>query len=135
MTGQAAILARLNAISDPCSVASGQPLGLADMGLIDSVEVSPDGTATVDLRLTSPCCMMIGFFVTEIRKALTGVDGITDVVVKHDIGERWDPDMIAPAHLARRRERFARMENAARHRQGNFTDRNDTRTGSSHSGA
>lgn len=114
MTGLDDILARLNRISDPCSVASGQPLGLHDMGLIDSVTIGPDGTATVDLRLTSPCCMMIGFFVTEIKKALTGLDGITHVAVKHDIGERWDPDMIAPAHLACRRERFARMEEAAR---------------------
>lgn len=114
MSGQDAIFARLNTIADPCSVASGHPLGLIDMGLIDSVVVAADGTATVDMRLTSPCCLMIGFFVTEIRKALTGVEGITQVLVKHDVGERWDDGMIAPAHLAARRQRFAGMENAAR---------------------
>lgn len=116
MTMQDALLSRLNAISDPCSVASGQPLGLADMGLIESVGVDDAGTATVDIRLTSPGCLMIGFFVSEIKAALLGFHGITEVLVKHDVGERWEPDLIAPAHLAKRRERLDRMKSAIQQR-------------------
>lgn len=110
---QPEILDRLNRIYDPCSVASGYALGLNDMGLVESVSLDPAGTVTVNIRLTSPGCLMIGYFVTEIRRSLSEMDEVTNVIVKHDIGENWEPEMMAPAALAQRRKRLAEMEERA----------------------
>ena len=69
----AMVLAQLDEIEDPCSVASGTPMGLVEMGLVDSVNVSAGGLVEVNLRLTSPLCHMIGFFKVEaVRRLIAG---------------------------------------------------------------
>jgi metal-sulfur cluster biosynthetic enzyme len=108
--GRELVLERLEQIADPCSVASGDALGLHSMGLIESVDVDPAGVVTVDLRLTAPSCLMIGFFVTEIEARVGDLPGVTGVVVKHDVGDRWEPEMMAPEVIARRRARFRELE-------------------------
>lgn len=108
--GRELVMERLEQISDPCSVASGDALGLHSMGLIDSVEVGPAGVVTVDLRLTAPSCLMIGYFVTEIEARVADLPGVSGVVVKHDTGDRWEPEMMAPEVIERRRARFRELE-------------------------
>lgn len=104
------VMERLEQIFDPCSVASGDALGLHSMGLIESVDVAPGGVVTVDLRLTAPSCLMIGYFVTEIEARVSDLPGVTGVVVKHDVGDRWEPEMMAPDVIERRRARFRELE-------------------------
>lgn len=103
------VRARLDEIKDPCSVASGQPMGLDEMGLVEAVEISDDGDVTVGLRLTSPFCEMIGFFTTEVTAKLAELPSVRTVEVRTDSGFDWSPDDMAP-HLRRRRaERMAAM--------------------------
>jgi metal-sulfur cluster biosynthetic enzyme len=103
------VRACLRAIKDPCSVATGHPLHLEEMGLVRSVEVSDDGsTAVVDLRLTSPTCVMVGYFVTEIQQLVRdALPDITEVEVKFDQGFEWGPEMMSDEVRRARAARFA----------------------------
>ena len=99
----------LDAIKDPCSLASGVPLGLDEMGIIDTVSVTPDGAVTVTLRLTSPFCHMIGFFKTETDRIVRAFPGVTSVDLVADDGLDWSPSRISPAGQAKRAARIAAM--------------------------
>jgi metal-sulfur cluster biosynthetic enzyme len=103
----AAIRRELEGIGDPCSVAAGTPMGLESMGLIKAVDVDPDGNVVVDLRLTSPCCLNVGYFDVEIRKAAEAVDGVRSVSVRRDIGLDWRPEMMSEDAKRRRRAKLA----------------------------
>lgn len=55
------IRACLREIKGPCSVATGHPLHLEEMGLVRSVEGDTGASrAIIDLRLTSPTWVMVG---------------------------------------------------------------------------
>lgn len=97
-------------IKDPCSVATGYPLHLQEMGLVKSIEIDATaGRAVVDLRLTSPTCVMVGYFVTEIQRLVTeAVPDIHDVEVLFDRGFDWTPDMMSEEVRQARAKRFAR---------------------------
>lgn len=102
------VLRRLDEIQDPCSVAGGTPMGLAEMGLVGSVRISPSGDVEIDLRLTSPFCHMIGFMKTEAMAKVGDIEGVRSVAVTGDAGLDWSPEMISPAAQRRRRERLER---------------------------
>jgi metal-sulfur cluster biosynthetic enzyme len=106
---RAAILAELDEIKDPCSMASGVPMGLAEMGLIDTLDISAAGEVKIRLRLTSPFCHMIGFFKTEAARRVMALPGITSVSLSADNGLDWSPERISPAAQARRAEHLNAM--------------------------
>lgn len=96
---EAEIRQRLNAVLDPCSVAAGRPMGLADMGLVERIELvdGDAGGVEVFLRLTSPAC----YLMTHLRDwIMAELDGTADgpVTVHVDEGLDWSPRLIAP-HL------------------------------------
>jgi metal-sulfur cluster biosynthetic enzyme len=105
----AAIIAELDAIHDPCSVASGTPMGLAEMGMVDRIDISPQGHVAIGLKLTSPFCHMIGFFKTEVQRRVAALPGIASVSLSADNGLDWSPDRISPAAQARRAARLAEL--------------------------
>lgn len=96
----------LDEIKDPCSVGFGDPMGLAEMGLIRSVDVSPAGDVNVCLRLTSPFCEMIGFFKTTAVDKIRALPSVGSVVVEADSGFDWSPEFMSPARQQQRRERL-----------------------------
>ena len=106
---RAAIIAELDEIKDPCSVASGVPMGLAELGLIDTVDISPSGDVAIRLRLTSPFCHMIGFFKTEVHRRVMGMPGVTSVSLSADNGLDWSPDRISASAQARRSAQLKKM--------------------------
>jgi metal-sulfur cluster biosynthetic enzyme len=113
MTDQrAAILAELDEIKDPCSMASGVPMGLAELGLIDTIDISPQGDVAIRLRLTSPFCHMIGFFKTEVQRRVMEVPGIASVSLSADNGLDWSPDRISAPAQARRAVQLQKMQTA-----------------------
>ena len=97
----AEVRALLDGIEDPCSVAHGVPMGLDEMGLIAAVSID-GGAVTVSMRLTSPCCLMVGHFSEETRVRVGDLPWVTSVELVHDTGYDWDPSMIAPAAEQRR---------------------------------
>lgn len=104
------IISELDGIEDPCSLASGAPLGLDEMGLVDDIEISDAGDVRVRLRLTSPFCHMIGFFHVEAKRRLLALPGVETVTVEADNGLDWSPARIKGAGLARREAHLARMD-------------------------
>lgn len=103
-----AIRQRINTIGDPCSVAHGTPMGLDDMGLIERIDVDEDGNVAVALRLTSPCCMNLGYFGVETRRRVLEIAGVRSVEVTADRGLDWDPSMMSDDAKRRRRESLLR---------------------------
>lgn len=105
----ALIRVELDTIKDPCSVASGIPLGLNEMGLIDSITITGAGAVTLRLRLTSPFCHMIGFFKVEATRLIAALPGVTAVTLEADNGLDWSPGRISPVGQARREVHLARI--------------------------
>lgn len=95
-----AILALLDGIKDPCSVANGTPTGLASMGLIGALDVAEGGAVAIRLRLTSPFCHMIGYFKVEAERRLLSLPGVSSVSLTADNGLDWSPDMMSEAARA-----------------------------------
>ena len=106
----AMVLAQLDEIEDPCSVASGTPMGLVEMGLVDSVNVSAGGLVEVNLRLTSPLCHMIGFFKVEAVRRLASLAGVKGVALHADMGLDWSSDRMSAVAQGRRAQLVRRME-------------------------
>lgn len=102
----------LDDIHDPCSVAAAVPMGLSEMGLVESVAIADSGAVQIGLRLTSPFCEMVPFMQKEAVKRVSALDGVTAVDVHHDAGLDWDHDLIAPAARARRDRRLQVMRRA-----------------------
>lgn len=100
-------------IIDPCSAAHAKPMGLVEMGLIESVRADGD-ELTVQLRLTSPFCMMVGYLTAEIRAAAMRVPGVSSVQVKYDTGLDWDEEMIDRDAVLRRHRRLGMLEQPRR---------------------
>ena len=100
------VLRVLDEIKDPCSVGFGDPMGLSEMGLIRSVDISPAGDVNVCLRLTSPFCEMIGFFKNTAVDKIRELPSVGAVVVETDSGFDWSPEFMSPARQQQRRERL-----------------------------
>jgi len=82
-------------VVDPCSIATGVPITIAAMGLVEGVDVAGH-EVHVRLRVTSPFCMQIGIMQERIEEVLGDVDGIDAVHLEVDDGTAWLPSMMAP---------------------------------------
>lgn len=109
-----AVLEQLDLIKDPCSVAGGTPMGLTELGLVESVDISAADDVTVNLRLTSPFCHMIAFMKSEAESKVGALPGVRSVTVTADKGLDWSPTMIAAPAQRRREDRLRAMQEAAR---------------------
>jgi metal-sulfur cluster biosynthetic enzyme len=103
---RAAVMACLENIVDPCSVASGVPAGLVSMGLVGLVTVAEGAggaTVGVTLYITEPGCLMGSLFELTARRALKEIPGVAEVEVAMDYTHVWGPEQMAPEyrkHLA-----------------------------------
>jgi metal-sulfur cluster biosynthetic enzyme len=106
------VLLILNSIVDPCSLRSGVPAGLVDMGLVRDVRVQGGCGApnTVSLRVgvTEPGCFMAAPFATEARERLLAVDNIDEVDIALIPWSDWSEEDLAPDY--RRRLEAARAQ-------------------------
>jgi metal-sulfur cluster biosynthetic enzyme len=91
---EAGVRAALERVVDPCSIATGVPITLPEMGLVAGVEVEA-GAATVHLRVTSPFCMHIGNMQERIIEVVREVPGVEEVEVVVDDGNEWLPSMMS----------------------------------------
>jgi metal-sulfur cluster biosynthetic enzyme len=96
-----AVRARLEKVIDPCSEANGTDLNVIEMGLLKSIQIA-DGSVTVDLRVTSPHCMMTPFFVEQIEEHVEPLSGVDEVEVEFDAGFEWTPEYITEAGQQKR---------------------------------
>ncbi len=92
----------LRRVVDPCSIATGVPIDLLDMGLVKDLRLEA-GIARVELMVTSPLCTQIGLITGQIKDVLAGVDGVDAVEVTVDARAEWWPDMMAASARQRLR--------------------------------
>lgn len=100
MPDAAAIQAMLDRVVDPCSIATGFPISLTDMGMVIAVTTSAGGIVHVDLRLTSPICWQAANIIAQVEEAVARVPGIAKVICTIDPTAEWMPDMMAPSARA-----------------------------------
>lgn len=98
----------VNDIVDPCSGAAGVPIGLVDMGIVQSIAVRGD-EVSMSLLPTFGGCLYVGLFEEEIRRRLKGLEWCRSVQLVSLSGrEIWTEDLMragARARLARSRRR------------------------------
>lgn len=111
---RAAAFAAMDEIKDPCSLAAGTPFGLTEMGLVKSIDVTPEGHVALHLRLTSPFCHMIGFFKSDAIRRVSAIPGVVEVTVDADNGLDWSPSEMSPSAQQRRTAQLRSMERRAR---------------------
>ncbi|MGW6898949.1 metal-sulfur cluster assembly factor [Streptomyces sp. NPDC054919] len=93
------VRAALRTVVDPCSIATGVPINLVDMGLINAISVQGRDVA-VTLQLTSPFCMQIGLMNERMEEALGRIPGIGKIRIEVDHGAEWVPEMMAETSRA-----------------------------------
>ncbi len=90
-----------NEVYDPCGLALGVSIGIADMGLIRDLKaerLKNGWRVTLRLRFTSPACFYFVYFEREIRDRLKGIGQIQSLDIEWDQILDWTPDdMSKPA--------------------------------------
>lgn len=98
-----AVRRKLREIIDPCCAARGTDNDVIELGLLKSIDI--DGTdVTIQMRLTSPACFMVPYFVRETKKRVGGLDGVDSVTLETDAGMEWRPSMMSEDAKRRREE-------------------------------
>lgn len=99
-----AVLTALARVVDPCSIATGVPIGLREMGMIKAVQITHDAV-TVTLRLTSPTCWQAAIITAKVEETLAAIAGGRRVSCALDPTGDWMPDMMSDGARSRLRER------------------------------
>lgn len=99
----------LREVIDPCSASRGTNHDVIDMGLLDSIDID-GGHVTVHLRLTSPTCFMVPYFIQETDEHVGAVDGVVSVDLATDTGMDWRPSMMSEDAKRRREEYLDGLE-------------------------
>jgi metal-sulfur cluster biosynthetic enzyme len=97
------VLEALRAVHDPCSVATGVPIDIVDMGLVASI-TRDHGTVEVGLCLTSPACWQAIGMAAAIESAVLRLGDVTEVRCALDMSQHWMPDRMDARARARLRE-------------------------------
>lgn len=99
------VLAALRTVADPCAIATGVPVDVVAMGLVQDMHIE-SGNVSLELRLTSPFCMQIGLIRDQARAAIGRLHGVKDVDIEVDHSAEWLPEDMEPeARNALRRVR------------------------------
>jgi metal-sulfur cluster biosynthetic enzyme len=97
---EAAVLAAIGEVVDPCSRFHGTDLSLVELGMVERVRV--DGTAVhVQLLLDDPLCVYTFLLQKELRERIGAIEGVqsVDIEVLPDFG--WTRERVLPAARAR----------------------------------
>ena len=88
---------------DPCSIATGVPINLVDMGIVRGIKI--DGNhVEIQLRFTSPVCLQAMNITSAIEDAVMAIEGVRQVTCDTRSGAwEWKPAMMAPSAQARLR--------------------------------
>jgi metal-sulfur cluster biosynthetic enzyme len=99
----------LNQIIDPCSASRGTNHSVIEMGLLDSIEID-GGDVTINMRLTSPACFMIPYFIRKMEDGIGSLEGVESVELVTDSGLNWSPDLMSPEAKQRRKKYLEQLE-------------------------
>jgi metal-sulfur cluster biosynthetic enzyme len=103
MISQDQVTEALRTVVDPCSIPTGVPINLVDMGIVKGIKIDA-AHVEIQLRFTSPLCFQAMNIITAIEKAVMTIDGVERVTCDTRSGAwEWRPEMMAPSVQARLR--------------------------------
>ncbi len=70
------------------------PVDIYELGLIYSIEISPEGKVAITMTLTTPACPVAGSMPGQVEKVVRMIDGVTEVVVDLVWEPTWGPAMM-----------------------------------------
>jgi metal-sulfur cluster biosynthetic enzyme len=91
---RAAVEQALRRVVDPCSIATGVPITIADMGLVHDVSIR-GADVQVTLCLTSPVCLQAANIISAVHQYVGQVDGVSSVSCQVNAAVEWMPEMMA----------------------------------------
>lgn len=109
------VVEALKRVYDPCSLASGSPMNLIDMGLVVGWELDDNNNFEATFCVTSKSCIMAKSFVEGAKEELAKIPEIGSIKIDVDVGILWTEDMMSPEGLSRiqqNRERYLAKANA-----------------------
>jgi len=86
---EAAVLAALGKIIDPCMALSGKTLSILDMGLINTIEETSDGVIEVRITYTEPTCTFAYRIIGALEDLHKDIPGVTAVKVISEPLPQW----------------------------------------------
>lgn len=108
----AVVRTQLTEVLDPCSCFTDEPVSIVDLGLVESVAVT-EGTAHVELLLTSPGCTYLPYIERDVAERVGAVEGIEEVEVEQVTDQIWTRDRMTEEVRQARRMRFEDRMDAA----------------------
>jgi FeS assembly SUF system protein len=71
------------------------PVNIYDLGLVYTIEISPDNSVDVTMTLTAPGCPVAGEMPGWVASAIEPLSGVKDVDVKMTFEPQWGMDMMS----------------------------------------
>jgi FeS assembly SUF system protein len=73
------------------------PVNIYELGLIYTIEISPEAVVHITMTLTSPMCPVAGSLPGEVETKVKSVAGVSDAKVDLVWEPMWDKDMMTDA--------------------------------------
>jgi FeS assembly SUF system protein len=86
------VVAALQTVYDPEI-----PVNIHELGLIYTLDVTPEGTVSIRMTLTSPACPVAGALPEEVRRKVAAVPGVTSAAVELVWDPPWDKSRMSEA--------------------------------------
>jgi len=71
------------------------PVNIYEMGLIYSLDISPENAVAIKMTLTSPACPVAGSLPGDVERYVRAVPGVKDVKIELVWDPAWKPDMMS----------------------------------------
>ena len=71
------------------------PVDIYSLGLIYRIELQDDGNLEVDTTLTAPNCPAADVIMEDVRRKLSGIEGVKEAKVNLVFEPEWDKDMMS----------------------------------------
>jgi metal-sulfur cluster biosynthetic enzyme len=105
------VLAAINQVVDPCSAGVRVPIGVVDMGLVESVNLN-GGRVSIELLTTAPFCLFTGLLEEEVQRRVSALPWVESVHVAFNSDPRllgtWDEKRMSAGARAALAQRFKR---------------------------
>lgn len=88
------IIAQIKTVFDP-----ELPVDIYELGLIYSIEIDDNGTAHIDMTLTTPMCPVADSLPMEVQEKVISVEDIEDVNLKVVFEPTWNKSMMSEEAL------------------------------------
>lgn len=91
----AAIVAALERVYDPCSLAVNANLNVLEMGLVRECTVDEKGVAHIKIGATNPFCTLIGSIMEAVEEQVAEVPDVSAVDLTLDTTTPWTPELMS----------------------------------------